>query len=63
MSMTVRQVINALIDAKDLDKECVIEVNKDELKNVDDNWVQLDVGNIVYLMWGSIIEGKVGDEE
>lgn len=63
MSMTVRQVINALIDAKDLDKECVIEVNKDELKNVDDNWVQLDVGNIVNLMWGSVIEAKVGDEE
>ena len=61
--MTIRQVINALMDAKDLDKECIIEVNKNTVKDVEDNWVQIDVGKIVNLMWGSVIEAKVGDEK
>lgn len=61
--MTIRQVINALMDAKDLDKECIIEVNKNTVKDVDDDWVQIDVGQIVNLMWGSVIEAKEGEAE
>lgn len=62
MSMTIRQVIIALMDAKDLDKECIIEVNKNTFKDVKDGWVQIDIGQIFNLMWGSVIEAEEGDE-
>lgn len=60
MSMTIRAVINALMDAKHLDQECVIEVNRSVFDNTDDDttWVDVDVEKVINCAWGSVIEGK-----
>lgn len=56
--MTIREVINALMDAKDLDKECVIEVNRSIFNNTVDDWVVVDIEKIANCAWSSVIEGK-----
>lgn len=63
MSMTIRQVINALMDAKDLDKECIIEVNKTALPKSGYNWLQIHIEKVVNCDWGSVIEAKEGEAE
>ena len=63
MSMTIRQVINALIDAKDLDKECIIEVNRSIFDNTNDEWVDVNIEKTVNCAWGSVIEGKEYEAE
>lgn len=65
MSMTIRQVINALMDAKDLDKECIIEVNRTIFDNMDDDytWADVHIEKVVNCECGSVIEGKEGETE
>lgn len=45
--MTIREVINVLMDASDKDKPFIIECRKDALKNHDYEWGQLEVIRIV----------------
>lgn len=63
MSMTIRQVINALMDAKDLDKECIIEVNKTTLPESEYDWLQIDIEKVANLACSSVIQAKEGDEK
>lgn len=58
MSMTIREVINALMDAKDIDKECIIEVNRNIFNNTDDDWVEVNIDEVVNCACGSVIAGK-----
>ena len=59
--MTIRQVINALMDAKDLDKECIIEVNKTTLPKDEYDWAQLDIEQVGNCSWGSVIGAREGE--
>lgn len=65
MSMTIREVINALMDAKDLDKECIIEVNRSIFDNMNDEytWADVRIEKVVNCAWGSTIEGREGDPD
>lgn len=63
MGMTIRQVINALIDAEDLDNECIIEVNKEMLPESEYTWVEIQVEKVTNCDWGSVIEAKEGEEK
>lgn len=58
MTMTIREVINALMDAKHIDQECIIEVNRSIFDNTDDEWVEVNIEKVVNCAWGSVIEGK-----
>lgn len=65
MSMTIREVIHKLMEAKDLDKECVIEVSKSVFDNAYDDytWVDVDIEKISNCDWGCIIEGEEYETE
>ena len=63
MSMTIRQVITALMDAEDLDKECIIEVNKTMLQKSEYNWLQIHIEKVTNCDWASVIEAKEGEEK
>ena len=63
MNMTIREVINALMDAEDLDKECIIEVNKTMLPESEYSWLQIHIDKVVNCAWGSAIEGKECEKE
>lgn len=63
MSMTIRQVINALINAEDLDKECIIEVNKEMLPESEYTWVEIQVEKVTNCACCSVIEAKEGEEK
>ena len=61
--MTIRQVIYTLMDAEDLDKECIIEVNKTTLPESEYDWLQIHIEKVVNCAWGSVIEAKEGEAE
>lgn len=63
MSMSIRQVINALMDAEDLDKECIIEVNKNMLPKSEYSWLQIHIDKVVNCAWGSAITAEEGDPD
>ncbi len=52
--MTIREVINVLIDAPDKDKPFIIECRKDVLKNHDYEWGQLKITKIVNCTHSSV---------
>lgn len=52
--MTIREVINILIDAPDKDKPFIIECRKDVLKNHEYEWGQLKITNIVNCTHSSV---------
>lgn len=51
--MTIREVINILIDAPDKDKELITEF---DISGNNTQWIQLDVINLQNCSWGSIAE-------
>ena len=61
--MTIREVINILIDAPDKDKPFIIECRKDVLKNHNYEWGQLEVTKIVNCGHSSIAEAVAESEE
>lgn len=61
--MTIREVINILIDAPDKDKPFIVECRKDALKNHDYEWGQLNVINIVNCTHSSVAEAESEDKE
>lgn len=61
--MTIREVINVLIDAPDKDKPFIIECRKDVLKNHDYEWGQLEITKIVNCTYASVAEGVAESEE
>lgn len=60
--MTIREVINILIDSPDKDKPFIIECKKDVLKNCDYEWGQLEIVNIVNCSHSSIAEARAESE-
>lgn len=56
--MTIREVINVLIDAPDKDKSFIVECRNDVLKNNDYEWVQLKITNIVNCIHSSVAEAE-----
>lgn len=56
--MTIREVINALIDAPNKDKPFIIECRKDVLKNHDCEWAQLKITKIVNCTHLSVAEAE-----
>lgn len=61
--MTIREVINVLIDAPDKDKPFIIECRKDALKNHDYEWGQLGIKKIVNCTHSSVAEAERGENE
>ena len=62
MSMSIRQVINALMDAKDLDKECVIEVHRNIFDDENYDWCEVHIEKVVNCDWGSVVGGQKNEE-
>ena len=56
--MTIREVINVLIDAPDKEKPFIVECRKDVLKNHDYEWRQLEVTKIVNCIHSSVAEAE-----
>ena len=61
--MTIREVINVLIDAPDKDKPFIVECRKDVLKNHKFEWGQLEIINIVNCCHSSVAEAVAESEE
>lgn len=61
--MTIREVINVLMDAPDKDKNFIIECQKNALNNIDTEWGQLEIVRIVNCVWGSVGEAKGEEQE
>lgn len=61
--MTIREVINILIDAPDKDKPFIIECRKDVLKNHDYEWGQLEITKIVNCTHSSVAEAIAESED
>jgi hypothetical protein len=61
--MTIREVINVLMDAPDKDKPFIVECRKDALKKHDYEWVQLEVTGIDNCTHSSIAEAESEDKE
>ena len=60
--MTIRDVINVLIDAPDKDKPFIVECRKDVLKNHDYEWGQLEITKIVNCTNSSVAEAIAESE-
>lgn len=56
--MTIREVINVLIDAPDKDKPFIVECRKDVLKNHNYEWGQLNITKIVNCNHSSVAEAE-----
>lgn len=61
--MTIREVINVLIDAPDKDKPFIVECRKDVLKNHKFAWGQLEITKIVNCCHSSVAEAVAESEE
>ena len=63
--MSIRDVLNILIDAPDKDKPVIIECPTDIFKNVDPNfvWQSLDVVKVTNCTWGTVVEIELRKEE
>ena len=61
--MTIREVINVLIDAPNKDKPFIVECRKDVLKNHDYEWGQLEITKIVNCTHSSVAEAVAESEE
>ena len=61
--MTIREVINVLIDAPDKDKPFIVECKKDVLKNHEYEWGQLKITKIVNCTHSSVAEAVAESEE
>ncbi len=60
--MTIREVINVLIDAPDKDKPFIVECRKDVLKNHNYEWGQLEIMNIINCTHSSVAEAVAESE-
>lgn len=56
--MTIREVINVLIDAPDKEKPFIVECRTDVFKNHDYEWGQLELTKIVNCNHSSVAEAK-----
>lgn len=56
--MTIREVINVLIDAPDKDKPFIVECRKDVLKNHKYEWGQLEIKKIINCTHSSVAEAE-----
>lgn len=56
--MTIREVINILMDAPDKDKPFITEGRKDIFTELETEWGQAEVVRIVNCGWGSVAELK-----
>jgi len=54
--MTIREVINILMDAPDKDKPFITECRKDTFTELETEWGQAEVVRIVNCDWGSVAE-------
>jgi len=54
--MTIREVINILMDAPDKDKPFITECRKDTFTELETEWGQAEVVRIVNCGWGSVAE-------
>ena len=61
--MTIREVINVLIDAPDKDKPFIVECRKDALKDHYYEWGQLEVTKITNLSHSSVAEAESEDKK
>lgn len=61
--MTIREVINVLIDAPDKDKPFIVECRKDVFKNHDYEWGQLEITKIVNCTYSSVAEAVAESED
>lgn len=61
--MTIREVINVLIDAPDKDKPFIIECRKNVLENHNYEWGQLALTKIVNCTYGSVAEAIAESED
>lgn len=56
--MTIREVINVLIDAPDKEKPFIVECRTDVFKNQDYEWGQLEITKIVNCTHSSVAEAE-----
>lgn len=61
--MTIREVINVLMDAPDKDKPFIVECRKDVLKDHDYEWGQLKITKIVNCTHSSVAETESEEKE
>lgn len=61
--MTIREVINVLMDAPDKDKPFIVECRKDVLKDHDYEWEQLEITKIVNCIHSSVAEAESEEED
>lgn len=61
--MTIREVINVLIDAPDKDKPFIVECRKDALETCEYEWGQLEITRIVNCAHSSVAEAESEAEE
>lgn len=57
--MTIREVINILMDAPDKDKEFIVET---DISGNNQYWTQFDVISIENCTWGSVAEIRKQEE-
>lgn len=60
--MTIRAIIDILMDAPDKDKPLIVECKKDVLKDHDHEWGQLEITNLVNCTHSSIAEARKREE-
>lgn len=56
--MTIREVIEILMDAPDKDKPFIIECHKNTFADLKTEWGQGEVERIINCGWGSVAEIK-----
>lgn len=61
--MTIREVINVLIDAPNKDEPFIVECRKDAFKNCKYEWGRLEITKIVNCTHSSVAEAESEDEE
>lgn len=61
--MTIREVINILIDAPDKDKLFIVECRADVFKDHKYEWGQLELVKIVNCGHSSVAEAVIDDDE
>lgn len=61
--MTIREVINVLIDTPNKDKPFIVECRKDVFKNCKYEWGRLEITKIINCTHSSVAEAESEDEE
>lgn len=63
MGMSIRQIINVLMDAPDKDKPFIVECRRDELNKCKYEWGQLEISKLTNCGHSSIAEAYVRPED